>query len=220
VDGAVEEGEYVVSISDGGTNSWDVHFGQSGLPVEHGYEYMVSFDAYADAPRQISPLVGKNGEPWTVYSDAAPASLTTTRQTYSFTFTMTEPTDMQSRLGFDIGGDDANVYFDNILLRKSEAINTSSIFSETPFTSLPALRIYPNPFQYETSFHYTLEDPAMVSIRIFNLNGQEVATIEYGFRLKGDHIIQWAATDLSAGIYFCQLLAGENSEIRKLVLLQ
>jgi beta-glucanase (GH16 family) len=218
--GAVAEGEYAVSIVNGGASAWDIHLGQSGLAVEYGFEYMVSFDAYADAPRQISPLVGKNGEPWTVYSDEEPISLTTTRQTYSFTFPMNEPTDLQSRLGFDIGGDEANVYLDNILLRKGEAINTSSNFSGTPVQSSVSLRNYPNPVRTETSFYYTLQEPAQVSLMVFNLNGKEVETIESGFRQKGEHIIKWTAGELSAGIYLYQLRVGEKSETRKLVVLR
>jgi hypothetical protein len=219
-EGAVVEGEYALSISNGGASGWDIHLGQSGLPVENGFEYMVSFDAYADAPRQISPFVGKNSEPWTVYSDEPAISLTTTRQTYSFTFPMNEPTDLQSRLGFDIGGNVANVYFDNIRLWKGEALNTTSNFSGTSVQSLASLRNYPNPVHTETSFYYTLQKPAQVSIRIFNLNGQEVETIESGFRQKGEHIIKWAPGELSAGIYLYQICVGEKSETRKLILLQ
>ncbi len=219
-EGAVTEGAYSVSISNGGTSAWDIHLGQSGLPVENGFEYMVSFDAYADAPRQISPLLGKNGDPWTVYSNEEPITLTTTKQTYSFTFPMNEPTDLQSRLGFDIGGDGANVYFDNILLRKGEAINTTSNFSGTPVESLASLRNYPNPVHNETSFYYTLQEPAQVSIKIFKLNGQELETIESGFRQKGEHIIKWDTGELPAGIYLYRLSVGEKSETRKLILLR
>ncbi|MDX2432029.1 MAG: carbohydrate binding domain-containing protein [Bacteroides sp.] len=218
-EGTIAKGEYAVSISNGGTSPWDIHLGQSGLPVENGFEYMVSFDAYADAPRPISPLVGKNDEPWTVYSDEEAISLTTTKQTFSFTFPMNEPTDLQSRLGFDIGGHGANVYFDNILLRKGEAINTTSNFSDNLLQSSASLRNYPNPFHNETTFYYTLEESAQVSIRILNLNGQELETIESGFQEKGEHIIRWASGKLSAGIYFYQLRVGEKLETRKLILL-
>ncbi|MGC9343475.1 MAG: carbohydrate binding domain-containing protein, partial [Bacteroidales bacterium] len=121
--GAVAEetvihGEYRVSINNAGSNPWDVHLGQAGLQVEQGFEYTFSFDAYADSPREISPLLGRNSEPWTVYSGGEPVELSTTRQSYTITFPMTDATDLDSRLGFDIGGTDGTVYFDNILLRK------------------------------------------------------------------------------------------------------
>ncbi len=219
-EGSVSEGAFSVSISNGGTSAWDIHLGQSGLPVENGFEYLVSFDAYADGPRLISPLVGKNGEPWTVYSNQEPISITTTRQAYSFTFPMTGPTDLQARLGFDLGGNAANVHFDNILLRKGKAINTTSNLSPAPVSSLASLRNYPNPVNTGTTFYYTLQEPAQVSLRIFNLNGQEVETIENGFRQKGEHLIRWDTGEHPAGIYLYRLSVDEKSETRKLVLVR
>ncbi len=82
------------------------------------------------------------------------------------------------------------------------------------------MRNYPNPVHTETTFYYTLEESAQVSIRIINLNGQELETIESGFQQKGEHIIRWANGKLSAGIYLYQLRVGEKLETRKLMLLQ
>jgi beta-glucanase (GH16 family) len=218
--GTVSEGAYAVSISNGGASPWDIHLGQSGLPVENGFEYMVSFDAYADAPRQITALVGINGEPWTVYSDAEPITLTTNRQTYSFTFAMKEPTDLQSRLGFDIGGDEASVYFDNVLLRKGEAVDTTPNNFVDPVRSQAALYHFPNPVCNGTTFYYILQEQAGVSLKIFNLSGQELETIESGFRQQGEHQIPWDGGELPAGIYLYQLRAGKRLETRKLILLR
>ncbi len=81
-------------------------------------------------PGRYPPWLGKMVSPGQFTATRKPSTLTTTKQTYSFTFPMNEPTDLQSRLGFDIGGDGANVYFDNILLRKGDAINTTSSFSD------------------------------------------------------------------------------------------
>jgi len=113
----VVNGEYSVSISHGGTNVWDIHAGQAGLKIQKGKQYVVSFDAYAAAPRQISALVGKNSAPWTVYSGNQVFSLTTARKTFRYTFTMNSETDNQARLGFDLGGSSIDVVFDNIKLQ-------------------------------------------------------------------------------------------------------
>jgi len=114
---AVESGEYVVSIGHGGVNVWDINVGQAGLLIEKGRRYEVSFDAYAAAPRQISALVGKNSNPWTVYSGSQIISLTTTKRRYTYSFTMNHPTDSQARLGFDIGASSIDVVLDNIMLQ-------------------------------------------------------------------------------------------------------
>jgi len=114
---AVENGEYAVSLSHGGTNVWDINVGQTSLLIEKGRQYVVSFDAYAAEPRQISALVGKNAAPWTVYSGSQVISITTTKKTYTYSFTMNYETDSLARLGFDIGGSSIDVVFDNIMLQ-------------------------------------------------------------------------------------------------------
>jgi beta-glucanase (GH16 family) len=206
--GGIEAGEYVVSITNGGENAWDIHLGQTGLPLEQGFEYLFSFDAYADAPRQITALAGKNGEPWTVYNDADPVSLTTTRQTYTIPFTMTEPTDLQSRLGFDIGGAATRLYFDNILLRKGEAVNTGIQGPGSHIAPVYELQSYPNPVRLEGCFYYVLGEPARVSLGIYNLNGQKVSTVVSDYQAEGEHRITWKAGGLPPGIYFYRFEAG------------
>jgi hypothetical protein len=59
-----------------------------------------------------------------------------------------------------------------------------------------------------------------VSLRVFNLLGEEVETIENGFRQKGEHFIRWEPGELPAGIYLYQLRSGEMSETGKLILLR
>lgn len=219
VTGTVEKGEFKVGIINAGINPWDIYFGQNGLMIENGTEYRVSFDAYSDNPRQISALVGKNAEPWTVYSGEQLFNLTTEKQTYSYTFIMTELTDPQARLGFDIGGDGNSVYFDNILLEKIGSSGTSTNTIRSFRKPGPILRPFPNPFYRETSFYYYLQEPASIILKFFNLNGQEISTIISEYQQAGHHQITWKADGLSAGTYFYLFEAGNQSETGKLILL-
>lgn len=218
--GSVKDGEFEVSIGNAGVNAWDVHLGQAGLHLEQGFKYTFSFDAYANTPRQITPLAGKNSEPWTVYSDGKPVSLTANRQTYSVTFPMNQATDPVARLGFDIGGNNGTLFFDNVLLRKGEAISTSSnsqeLLAEESFT----IRNYPNPIHDQTSFYFTLQKPARVSLQIYDLRGQEVETLENGFRLPGDHVTTWNRGKLPAGVYFYRFQVNKESVSKELILLK
>lgn len=218
--GSVADGEFLVVITNAGINAWDVNLGQADLKLEQGFNYTFSFDAYADKPMQITPLAGKNSEPWTVYSDGKPVTLSTSRQTYTLTFPMNQATDLKARIGFDIGGNNGTVYFDNILLRKGDAISTSSnspeLFAETSFS----IRNYPNPIENQTSFYYTLEKPALVSLQIYDFKGQEVETLENGFLLPGDHTTRWDRGKLPAGVYFYRFQVNEESVSRKLILLK
>jgi beta-glucanase (GH16 family) len=200
-EGTVENGEYVVSTDNAGNNAWDVHLGQSGIALEQGYEYTLSFDAYTDANRQITPIVGKNGEPWTLYNTGEPVSLSSNLQTYSFTFPMNEPTDLQSRLGFDIGGSDASVFFDNILLRKGKEINTTSINKLHDIE----IQVFPNPAKEKLY----IRGENLISITIYNLNGK---TVYQSFPEGNSH--EMDLTKLRKGIYLLKVRTdyGDYSE--------
>ncbi|MBN2103039.1 carbohydrate binding domain-containing protein [bacterium] len=111
--GSVENGVFHAQINNGGIYGWCVNLKQN-IPIEHGKTYQVSFDAYGDAARQIWPIVALDAEPWTSYSGSQTFSISTTKQTFSFTFTMDHSTDNNARLQFDLGNSDSDVYLDNI----------------------------------------------------------------------------------------------------------
>jgi beta-glucanase (GH16 family) len=219
-EGSAASGEYAVSITIGGINAWDIHLGQGNLPLENGFEYLFAFDAYASAPRQIIPLVGIDGEPWTVYTDIGPVSLTTNRQTFTFNFTMEEPTDLQARLGFDIGGEIPEVYFDNILLRKGAKAPTSLGKPSQSAAPIHGLHHSPNPVKGKTFFHYTLDEPGHVRLQLFNISGQMVAEVVNEFQEEGERKISWRADDLPPGLYLYRFETGEGSDTRKMVVIR
>jgi len=79
---------------------------------------------------------------------------------------------------------------------------------------------YPNPFNPSTTITFLIPRSGEVSLRIFNLLGEEVTTLVTGIREAGTHTVQWDATGQPSGVYFYRLRAGEFVETRKLVLLR
>jgi hypothetical protein len=79
---------------------------------------------------------------------------------------------------------------------------------------------YPNPFNPSTTISYDLPTRSHVTLKIFNLLGQEVATLVNGEVEAGRHQMQWNARGLSSGVYFYRLQAGKFVETRKLILLR
>ncbi len=77
---------------------------------------------------------------------------------------------------------------------------------------------YPNPFNPSTTIAYSLAKSNLVTLKIYNLSGQELETLVNGFQTAGEHEISWQPKGLSSGIYYCRLKAGNFSETRKLVL--
>ena len=79
---------------------------------------------------------------------------------------------------------------------------------------------YPNPFSSCTFIYFSLERPELVNIEIFNLFGQKVSTITDERYPSGKHEVKFVPKDLSNGIYFYKITAGEYTETKKMVLLK
>jgi hypothetical protein len=84
---------------------------------------------------------------------------------------------------------------------------------------------YPNPFNNQTVIKFNLRRPAEVSLAIYNILGQKVRTLVEGRSNAGSQTFGWdgkdeKGNDLSSGIYFYQLKAGELTETKRLVLLK
>ncbi|AXJ01992.1 Por secretion system C-terminal sorting domain-containing protein [Cyclonatronum proteinivorum] len=80
---------------------------------------------------------------------------------------------------------------------------------------------YPNPFNPVTVISYQLPEAAEVSLEVFNLQGQRVATlIADEHRHAGTHQHHFDGSSLSSGIYLYRLRAGSYTETRKMTLLK
>jgi hypothetical protein len=79
---------------------------------------------------------------------------------------------------------------------------------------------YPNPFNPATVIRFSIPEPAFVSLRIFNVVGEEVGMPVYEHLAAGSHTAEWNTTELPSGIYFCRLSAGGFTETKKMVLMK
>ena len=79
---------------------------------------------------------------------------------------------------------------------------------------------YPNPFNPSTTISFSISTKSYVSLRIYNMLGQEVADIYEGELPSGKYTRQWNAANAPSGVYFYRLMAGTKSEAKKLVLLK
>jgi hypothetical protein len=69
---------------------------------------------------------------------------------------------------------------------------------------------FPNPFNPTTAISYQLSAVSRVSLKIYNLLGQEVASLVDGDRLPGYHQELWDATRCASGVYIYQLIATDD----------
>jgi len=79
---------------------------------------------------------------------------------------------------------------------------------------------YPNPFNPTTTIGYTLAKDSQVKIEVFNTMGQRVKTLVDTREQAGYHTIEVDARDLTSGIYFYKIQAGDFSQTRKMILMK
>lgn len=79
---------------------------------------------------------------------------------------------------------------------------------------------YPNPFNPVTTVPFTLRNAQQVSLKVYNLAGQEVATLAAGPYAGGEHAIRFDASSLSSGLYMVVLEGETASASSKLMLVK
>ncbi|MDH3890476.1 MAG: S8 family serine peptidase [candidate division Zixibacteria bacterium] len=79
---------------------------------------------------------------------------------------------------------------------------------------------YPNPFNPSTSISYTLPQAEHVTLSVFNIRGQKIATLADGIHSAGQHTIEWDASAYASGVYLYRLTTSEFAETRKMVLMK
>ena len=77
---------------------------------------------------------------------------------------------------------------------------------------------YPNPFNPTTTIRFELLQDSDVEVKVFNLEGKEVATVYKGFLNRGNHQFEFEAKDLSSGIYIYQIITPLSIKSHKMIL--
>ncbi|XMO87939.1 carbohydrate binding domain-containing protein [Algibacter sp. AS12] len=111
----VTEGDntyYSVNVASAG-NPFDVNLSQK-VEIIQGETYTLTFDAWSDVNRLIIAGIGLSADPWTNTTENV--SITTTRATYSYSFTATEFGDANARVIFDLGAEVGMVNIDDVSL--------------------------------------------------------------------------------------------------------
>jgi hypothetical protein len=79
---------------------------------------------------------------------------------------------------------------------------------------------YPNPFNPITVFRYQLPIGSKVSLRIYNLLGQEIKTLIDEWQDAGYKTVEWDASNFASSVYFYRINAGSFIQTKKLILMR
>jgi hypothetical protein len=87
-------------------------------------------------------------------------------------------------------------------------------------TTFDLAQNYPNPFNPTTKIKFTIPSEEMVSLKIFNVLGQEVSTLVNQQMKAGSYSFEFNASKLSTGVYFYRIEAGSFNVTKKMLLIK
>ncbi len=105
-----------------------------------------------------------------------------------------------------------DIYYEN-------ANSISEHGSGTPLT-MKLFNNYPNPFNPRTVINYQLSMNSEVIITVYNILGEKILTLVSGKKPAGNHSVTFDASNLTSGIYFYRIQAGNFSQTKKMILLR
>ena len=131
---------------------------------------------------------------------------------------------------FDIQGSQPFSFTPQGLIAKDTVLaflNRHVILSPTGVTEESALptqyivaQNYPNPFNPSTTIEFALPHAGYVTLKVYNVLGEEVATLVAGNHAAGTFKATWDASGQPSGVYFYRLTAGEYVQTKKMVLMR
>jgi len=101
----------------------------------------------------------------------------------------------------------------------TEPTNVKNDYGHLPRT-FTLSQNYPNPFNSSTTIEFTVPESQYVSLKIYNLNGHEVASPVSQYMQAGKHRLCWDASGMASGLYFCKLSADRFCEIKQMLFLK
>ncbi|MHC1739032.1 MAG: alpha-amylase family glycosyl hydrolase [Ignavibacteriaceae bacterium] len=87
-------------------------------------------------------------------------------------------------------------------------------------TDFALLQNFPNPFNPSTTITYDIRNAGFVSLKVYDMIGNEVATLISEEQAQGRYSVDFNAGNLASGVYFYKLQTGDFSAINKMLLLK
>lgn len=113
------------------------------------------------------------------------------------------------------------VYFDNLQAVKKavDLTGTERIDNNLP-AKFALSQNYPNPFNPSTTIKFTIPRSSHVKLTVYNILGQKIKMLADKFYNAGKYSINFSGMDLTSGVYFYELRAGENVLRKKMTLIK
>lgn len=100
-------------------------------------------------------------------------------------------------------------------------LNNTDVAREAVLASSYTLsQNYPNPFNHSTKISYSVPAISRVTVKVYDITGREVATLEDGDRAAGTYMVSFDASQLASGVYFYKLTANEFTSTKSFTFLK
>jgi Secretion system C-terminal sorting domain len=111
-----------------------------------------------------------------------------------------------------------NLYIDNIIATNAVGIGGTEITLAPDTYSLE--QNYPNPFNPTTNINFSIPKSGLVTLKIYNVLGKEIATLVNEVKAAGIYKVNFNASNFSSGVYFYKIESGNFSDIKRMVLVK
>ncbi len=207
-----------------GNEEWNVEAVSEGLQVKEGITYQASVWLKADNGLRVARIylgLPESGGWVRLVEETVNLSSNWTKFSISHTASAIDETNTM-RLGVAFNySENANgvLYIDNVEVLDEASIVSNEINIDNPI-SFSLNQNYPNPFNPSTQISYQLSENGIVTLKVFDMLGREVATLINEVKQAGSYTLDFDASELSSGIYIYQLQAGSNIETKKMMLVK
>jgi hypothetical protein len=180
---------------------------------------------------KVNPFLWFSGDPVSNvgWIDIVPADIRNMVSIGRFTLETGKPIDIWVAYIVDKGSNALNA----ITVTRNHATNVQNYFEQNFTNALVNVdddtytlndyklnQNYPNPFNPTTKISWQSPDAGYQTLKIYDVLGNEVATLVNEFRNAGSYEIDFDASKLSSGVYFYQLKAGEFIQTKKMILMK
>jgi hypothetical protein len=199
-----------------GTN-WHIQLWQ-WLSIQPDHKYEITFKAKASSTKVIDLVLQQGASPYTIYLDKVH---TLTTEVQIFTDKVSIHATDQAKLEFFLGTSGTEqVWIDSVSIIELSPVTTGVAIQEGENPEAFALLdCYPNPFNTSTIIGFQVKEPGFISLKVFDIMGREIATLVNEQKPYGDYSIEWNASGLVSGLYFCKLQNGNYIEVKKMHLM-
>lgn len=125
-------------------------------------------------------------------------------------------------VGISVGDNEAEMIANMALAKDKYDLITVGV--EPDYLTIPSDYIlnqnYPNPFNPATTIRFAIPQSEFVSLKVYDVIGNEVANLVNEELVAGSYKVQFDAATLTSGIYFYQLITGNYSETKKMNLIK